>query len=81
MTAKKTSTTAQKVECIYRRQLQTDRKIESLLKANGALIGTNRILAGHLLRVLREKETLMRMIGHQEIQRQLAQANKFIGGR
>jgi hypothetical protein len=92
MKAKKTSTTAQKIECIYRRQIRLEKQFcrlnlvlnsETLAMwaaVHGKLIESNKVLADHVARVLREKETLVKMIGTQEIQRQLEE-RKSTGDR
>jgi hypothetical protein len=50
----------------------------ALLPRMEAVTATNRILADHARRLLKEKEQLVSMIGRQEIERQLRAANNFM---
>jgi hypothetical protein len=45
---------------------------------NERLIGSNRMLVGHVDRLTREKDTLVKLIGWGEIQRRTAEANTFM---
>jgi hypothetical protein len=106
MTAKKvTSTLAQEVNRIYRRQIAIDRKLDVILEqlpelASAAFVqnafgavshnaklhehqaATIKTLADHVARLTREKETLMKMVGLQDIERfqkQWKEANAYMG--
>ena len=65
--SKKTSTPNQRLNSIYRRQIDMDRKLDD----------TIRLLANHLTRVLRQNDTLREALGQKEIAK-LADANAFL---
>lgn len=73
MTAKLNSTMAQKVDRTYRRQIAIDAKIDLLT----GQFATIKCLADHVARLTREKETLVKMVGWTEIERQVAAANAY----
>lgn len=82
MTAKLKTTAWQKVDRMYRRQISVDRhlsNIEATIRLNHetdrAWIKT---LLDHVLRLTREKETLVKLIGWPEVERRLAAANTFL---
>jgi hypothetical protein len=68
VTATKTSNDSQKIEQIYRRQLAFEKKLDVLLEQLPKIAGaaaasavTMKILADHVARLTREKETLVKM--------------------
>lgn len=78
MTAKKQPTTAQKLDRIDRRQIRMEKKLDARIEDDAMhahLIDSIRILADHVGRLTREKESLVKMIGWAEVERQLATAN------
>lgn len=82
MTAKLKSTMAQKVDRMYRRQISVDQQlgnIEATMRLNHETDrATIKTLFDHVLRITREKETLVKLIGWPEVERRLAAANAFL---
>jgi hypothetical protein len=75
-------TAAALVSRIYRHQLAVKSDLESLRSGQAMLsqrLESFRILADHCARLLREKETLMTLLGRQRIERQVASANTYMG--
>lgn len=76
------NTKASKLERLLARQRVTEKQLGLLISEVRRLPqnDTMKILADHVARLTREKETLVKMLGWQEIERQLKAANVFMAG-